>query len=180
MDKITILDHQFELHIAESEILAATARVADRINADYGAGEPPIMLVTLSGALLFAAELFKHLAFDSRWAFVKCASYGASLSSSGEVRMTLAPTVDVAGRDVIVVEDVVDTGSTWIFLHKYLLEQGARSVKLVTMTLKTEIYDKSLPVDYVALEIEDKFVVGYGLDYNQSGRNLRGIYKLSD
>lgn len=170
----------FEPYIPASQIESAVEGVARRINADYAhCITPPLFLVTLSGAFMFAAELSKYLNIPVEFAFVKCSSYNTAAVSSGEVRFEVECTVSPTGRDVIVVEDVVDTGNTYVALHAYLMRLEARSIRIASLLLKTEVYDKSLPLDYVALSVENIFLVGYGLDYNQLGRNINGIYRQS-
>lgn len=172
-----IHDIDFEPYISAAQVETAIRSVAERINTDYAAStEPVLLLITLSGATMFAGELCKSLTIPVEFSFVKCSSYGASTTSSGNIAFNVEPTASLLGRDVIVLEDVVDTGNTWVALHTYIEQQGARSLKIATMLLKPEVYDKSLPLDYVGLEVENKFLVGYGLDYNQLGRNINGIY----
>lgn len=181
METIKIFDLEFEPYIKASEIAQATKRVAAEIDNDYCACESqPIILITLNGAMIWAAQLITNLTTQFEWAFAKCSSYGESTQSSGDVKMQVNPIVELKGRHVLIVEDIVDTGNTWEFLHKYALEQGAKSVKIATMSLKPEAYKKTLPLDYIALELEDKFVIGNGLDFNQYGRNLKDIYKLCE
>lgn len=180
MDDIKILDRSFRIYINHDDVVQAIERVAQSINRDYADSEtPPILLITLSGAMMFAAELVQHLSIDHRWAFVKCSSYQDGMSSTS-LRMQVEPTASLEGEDVIVIEDIVDTGNTWEFLHNYCLNAGARSVKIATMTIKSEVYKKSLPVNYIGLPIEDKFAIGFGLDYAQHGRNLPHIYQFAD
>ncbi len=177
---ITVGDKDFAPYISASQIEDSVKAIAQSINESYSEAKAPVlMLVTLSGAMMFAAELSKYVTIPLEWAFVKCSSYGVGMTSSGTVRFTVQPTVPVEGRDVLVIEDIVDTGNTWVALHSNLLEANAASVKIATMCIKREVYDKPLPVDFVALEIENKFIVGYGLDYGEIGRNINGIYVLA-
>ncbi len=179
MSKIKLLDLEFQLHITQEQIERETKRIAQQISRDYtDCSQTPVFLVTLSGAAPWAMLLAQHIENHFDWGFVKCCSYGESTVSCGEIQMQVPPTIDFAGRDVVVVEDIVDTGITWEYLHNYLMENGAQSVRMASMCLKKEVYTKELPVDYVAFEIENLFVVGYGLDYNQRGRNLKDIYQL--
>ncbi len=179
MSKIKLLDLEFQLHITGEQIEAATKQIAQRISSDYAdSQQSPVLLITLAGAAPWAMLLAQHIEPHFDWGFVKCASYGESITSCGKIDMQVPPTIDFKGRDVVVVEDIVDTGITWEYLHNYLKDNGARSVRMATMCIKPEVYTKDLPVDYVAFEIENLFVVGYGLDYNQRGRNLKGIYQL--
>ncbi len=179
-DTIKIKDKIFAPYILEKDIDEAIDRVADAINREYeGCAKPVVMLVTLCGAMQFAAELNKRLSFPIEWAFVKCSSYGQSIESSGLVSFDVPITMEVEGRDVLVVEDIVDTGATWVALHKYLMDRGVNSLKIASLAIKREVYDKDIEVDFVALELENRFVVGYGFDYGGLGRNLNGIYALT-
>ncbi len=175
-----ILNKEFSPYISGVEVEGAVRACAQMMNEQYcGSPEPVVMLGVLSGSMMFMAELSKHLDFAVEWGFVKCSSYGDGMESSGRVEVSIPPTIEVNGRDVLVVEDIVDTGNTWEFLHDYLTRCGASSVRIASLALKPTVYDKPLAVDFVALELEDIFVVGYGLDYAGLGRNLNGIYRLS-
>ncbi len=177
---ITVGDKDFAPYISSDQIEESVKAVAEKINSFYkDSQEPVLMLITLSGAMMFASELSKYVTIPLQWGFVKCSSYGVGMTSSGTVKFTVEPTVDVARRNVLVVEDIVDTGNTWVALHANLQERGAKSVKIATMSIKREVYDKDLDVDFVAMEIENKFVVGYGLDYGELGRNINGIYQIT-
>lgn len=170
----------FELYISADTMRDNIEQVAMQIDADFARNQdPPLFMVTLGGAIVFAADLCRKLSFASEWSYVKCSSYHDAMKSSGKIRFELEPTISPLGRDVIVLEDIVDTGNTYEVLHRYLMERGARSVKIATMLIKRDVYDKDLPIDYVAAESDNIFIVGMGLDYNQLGRNLDGIYKLS-
>lgn len=179
MTKVKFHDLQFEPYIGASDIQSATKRIAAQIDKDYAQyTNQPLMLVTLNGAMLWASQLIAELNVDFEWAFTKCSSYGSGIKSSNNIILQVPPTIELKGRDVLVVEDVIDTGNTWEFLHKYAMEQGASSVRIATMTFKPEVYTKPLALDYVALTVENKFIIGNGLDYNQQGRNLRDLYTL--
>ncbi len=178
MQKVKIKESVFVKYIDNTQIMKAISDVAHTITNDYkDSPSAPIMLITLSGAMPFATYLGQELGVDAQWAFVKCSSYGCSMKS-GELKINMATTIPLEGRDVIVIEDIIDTGKTWVKLHDYCLENGANSVKIATLSIKRDVYKQDLNVDYVALDIVDKFVVGFGLDYDQYGRNLKHIYKL--
>ncbi|MCH5305823.1 MAG: hypoxanthine phosphoribosyltransferase [Rikenella sp.] len=183
---ITLFDRRFELYIPEPVIHTAISDVAARINRDYAEAVRPLLLVTLSGAIVFAGELFRQLEGPFEIAFVKVSSYGAETTSSGRVAVEVPPTAAVEGRDVIIAEDVVDTGHTIHALHAMLAEQGARSIRVATLLLKPDPYYRQperpepLPVDYAALEAEPRFIVGYGMDYDGLGRNLGALYAVCD
>lgn len=173
-----IHDIEFEPYISGAQIETAIDVIARQINEKYAQIERPVlMLVTLTGAMIFASDLCKRLTIPLEIAFVKCSSYGESLVSSGHISFDLKPTSILAERDVIVLEDIVDTGNTWVVLHDYINSQGAKSIAIATLVLKEEVYDKPLKLDYVAFNVENAFLIGYGMDYNQLGRNINGIYK---
>lgn len=182
---LTIHDRRFRLHTPENAIHTAISKVAADINRDYADAERPLMLVTLNGAFVFAGELFRQLAGDFEVAFVKLASY-EGLGTSGNIKIDVPLTTNVRGRDVIIAEDVVDTGNTIHKLHAMLTEQGAKSVRVATLLLKPETYyhqperPKPLPINYVALESEPAFIIGYGMDYDGLGRNLGALYVVCD
>lgn len=175
-----IHDLNFELYITADILQGHIKRIADQINLDYAnAPRRPLIIITLGGALVFGADLIRQLNFVTDIAYVKCSSYNNSMESSGCIDFELGLTISAADRDVIIIEDIVDTGNTYVALHDYLLKVGVRSVKIATMLLKSSVYKKNLPIDYLAVAIDDIFVIGFGLDYNQLGRNLNGIYRLT-
>ena len=153
--------------------------LAAQINSDY-AGKDVIFLGILNGSFLFAAELFKRITLDAKISFVKMASYEGT-KSSGKVKELIGWNDDVEGKDIIVVEDIVETGKTLERIKGELSLRKAASVKIATLLFKPELYefyDGRIPIDYMGFEIDNRFVVGYGLDYNGLGRNLPGIYSL--
>lgn len=183
---LTIHDRRFGLYISEQDIHIAISKLATQINRDYANAVRPLLLVTLNGAFIFAGDLFRQLTGPFEVAFVKLSSYGSELTSSGSVETDVPVTTDVRGRDVLIAEDVVDTGNTIHKLHAMLTAQEAKSVRVATLLLKPETYynqpkrPEPLPVDYAALESEPKFIVGYGMDYNGLGRNLSALYAVCD
>jgi len=179
VEDIVIRDHVFEPYISREELDVAINNVAERINTEYKASkEVPIFLITLSGATFFAVRLLEKLSFTPKIGFVKCSSYASGMKSSGKIKMALEPTIEISGKNIIILEDIVDTGLTWKFLHDYLLKSGANSVRIASMLFKEEAYKETAIIDWYALKVEDKFLVGMGLDYGELGRNLPTIYKL--
>lgn len=175
---VVVSDKVFVPYLEESEILSAINGVAAQVNAAYKNTESiPVLLCTLNGAILFCADLMKRLEFEVELASIKVKSYEGT-SSTGNVRVTSALTTDVRDRDVIICEDIVDTGNTIEFMVSYLKELGAKSVRICTMLMKPEAYHKDIHIDFVAKEIPNRFIVGYGLDYNECGRALKDIYVL--
>ena len=178
MQKIKLHDKTFRYFIPNQTIEEAIDRVAGKLNRDYReSGSIPVLLCVLNGSILFTAELMKRLDFDVELMSIRLSSY-AGTSSTGEVRTEMGLTGDVTGREVIIVEDIVDTGKTIERLTGLLQEQKAARVKVCTLLHKPEMYRKDIPLDYVAMEIPDDFIVGFGLDYDGLGRNYRDIYVL--
>lgn len=179
-EKIVLFDKTFKPYISNDQLNAAIDAVADRINADFkDCSDIPILLCVLNGSIMYMAELMKRLDFNVQVVSIKLSSYTGT-SSTGEVRQVTGLTAPVEGRRVIVVEDIVDTGNTIVNLKQLLVDKGASDVKIATLLLKPEIYTKDLKLDYVAMEIPNKFIVGFGLDYDELGRNFKDIYVLDE
>ena len=177
-DKIKLHDKVFKPLIPVDRIEKAIDDVAAKINADYKDTDTvPVLLCVLNGSILFTAELMKRLDFDVDLMSIKLSSY-AGTSSTGDVRTEMGLTGDVAGKEVIIVEDIVDTGRTIEALVNILHARNASIVKVCTMLLKPEMYKKDIVLDYVAMNIPDDFIVGFGLDYDGLGRNYKDIYVL--
>ena len=178
METVKFHDKTFRPFIKNEELEAAIDRLADKINKDFeGSDDVPIFLCVLNGAVMFTAAMMKRLNFPAELMSIKLSSYQGT-GSTGTVLIPLGLTGDVAGRKVIIFEDVVDTGNTIVALRELLLDKGATDVKICTMLFKPEIYKKDITLDYVAMEIPNAFIVGYGLDYNELGRNLSDIYQI--
>lgn len=178
--KITLYDKTFRTFIPNDEIEKAIDKVADRLNADFRNNrETPVIICTLNGAIMFTAELMKRLEFNCELVSMKLSSY-CGTQSTGKVRQVMGLTGDISGKTVIIVEDIVDTGNTIVDLMGIVKEKGAKDCKICTMLLKPEVYKKDVTLDYVAMEIPNKFIVGFGLDYNELGRNYKDIYILDE
>ena len=178
--KITLYDKTFRTFIPNDEIEKAIDKVADRLNADFrNSRETPVIICTLNGAIMFTAELMKRLEFNCELVSMKLSSY-CGTQSTGKVRQVMGLTGDISGKTVIIVEDIVDTGNTIVDLMRIVKEKGAKDCKICTMLLKPEVYKKDVTLDYVAMEIPNKFIVGFGLDYNELGRNYKDIYILDE
>lgn len=178
MEKIKLLDKTFRLFIPNSEIEKAIDEVAAKINKDNeGCTDVPVILCVLNGSMMFTSALMKRLDFTCELVSIKLKSYSGT-STTGEVKEMMGFTSDVSGRRVIVVEDIVDTGNTIVNLAKKLKEHNAKEVKICTMLIKPDVYDKDVKIDYVGREIPNEFIVGYGLDYDEVGRNFEDIYIL--
>jgi adenylate kinase len=178
MERILLKDKYFVPYIRYERLEKAIDAVAERINHDFkDFNGVPIVLCVLNGSILFTGELMKRLNFPCEFSSVRLSSYEGTLST-GITRKVLGLTSSIKGRTIIVVEDIVDTGKTITDLYALLREAGAEDVKICTMLLKPEVYKKDLKLDYVAMEIENRFIVGFGLDYDQLGRNYKDIYIL--
>ena len=175
-EKVTFLDKTFVKYISSEEIDDAIARVASDIMLEYRYDDP-IMLITLNGAIVFAVDLLKRLDFPCRITCVKLSSYSGT-ESTGTINQLIGLSEDIRGKRILILEDIVDTGATYIHLHKMLTEAGAKDVRIATMTMKPDAYKADLPVHYVGINIPNKFVIGRGLDYDGYGRNLPDIYQV--
>jgi len=176
MDKIKVKDKEFAIFIDSERILSAVENVAQRINADYK-DKNPLFLVVLNGAFMFASDLFKKLTIDCEISFVKLSSYSGTTSTE-HVKHLIGINQDLKGRNIVVVEDIVDTGITIEHMLNELEKLEPADVKIASLLLKPEKYKKSHIIDYVAIEIPNDFIVGYGLDYDGFARNLPDIYKI--
>jgi hypoxanthine phosphoribosyltransferase len=182
MDKITLHDKTFRRFIPNEEIEKAIDSVAERLNKDYANctdEAPAIFLCTLNGAVIFAAELLKRVTFPLVLKACKLSSYEGT-SSTGVVKTEVPLPTNLEGRRVIIVEDIVDTGNTIVAMTEQLKEKKAEDIRVCTLLLKKEVYKKDVKLDYVAMEIPNRFIVGFGLDYDELGRNIKDIYVLDD
>jgi hypoxanthine phosphoribosyltransferase len=179
-ESITLHDKTFVPYLTNEELEAAIDRLAEKINLEHqNEKEPVILLCVLNGAIMFTSELMKRLDFPIELMTIKVASYSGT-RSGGHIQEVMGITGSVKGRKVIICEDIVDTGATMVYLDKRLRESGASDVKICSMLLKPEVYKQPLKLDYVAMEIPNRFIVGFGLDYDQLGRNYKDIYVLKD
>lgn len=176
MTNVTLHDKQFEPFISEAELNTAMDAVAAKVAARY-ADRVPLFIGVLNGSYFFASELMKRLPITCEISFVKVASYHGTVSS-GTVSQLIGLQERIAGRDVVVVEDIVDTGNTITHVVEALKEKNPASIAIASLLLKPEVYKKDIPIDFVALEIPNVFVVGSGLDHDGLGRNLPGIYRI--
>lgn len=178
--RVTLNDRTFEVMIPAGKIDESVAAVAGRINADYASSErPPIFVSVLSGSFMFLADLMRKIDFNNEIAFVKISSYEGT-QSTGKIKQHLGIDFDIEGRDIIIVEDIVETGHSIDHMVKYLREKNPRSVEVCTLFFKPEKYLYEQPIKYCAMEIGNEFIVGYGLDYDQLGRGLKDIYVLAN
>jgi hypoxanthine phosphoribosyltransferase len=176
MSHIHVHDKQFETYLPETAIQERVREMAAAINSDFS-GKRPLFIAILNGSFMFAADLFRHLTIEAELCFIKLASY-KGMKSSGKVVTSIGLEEDIFGKDIIIVEDIVDTGKT---LHDFLPKlqhQQPRSLKIAALLHKSEATTYPLHIDYIGFDIPDKFVVGYGLDYDGLGRNLKEIYQV--
>jgi hypoxanthine phosphoribosyltransferase len=177
MATIKVHDKLFETFLPEATIQQRIREIAETINREY-AGKKPLFIVILNGAFMFAADLFKSLTVDAEISFIKLVSY-RGMTSSGDVITAIGLVDDIFGRDVIIVEDIVDTGKTLTEFLPKLVHQQPASLKIASLLHKPAALRFPLTIDYLGFSIENRFVVGYGLDYNGLGRNLKEIYQLA-
>lgn len=176
MDPIKIHDKKFRISYPEAEILKHVQAVADRINKDMK-DKNPLFLAVLNGSFVFAADLMRLITIPCEISFVKLASYQGTMST-GKIKEVIGINEDISGRTVIILEDIVESGLTMKRMIDSLGTRNPESVHICTLLLKPEKLTVDLNIEYAAMEIPNDFIVGYGLDYNQQGRNLRDIYTL--
>ena len=171
-------DKNFIPYLSEEEVLAAVKRVADAVALDYK-DETPIFVGVLNGSFMFVADFLKAYQHPCEVSFVKMSSY-QGLTSTGIVETLLDVSEDIEGKSVIVLEDIVDTGRTLKELIHMFSDINIKEFKIASLFYKSEIYTGEYKIDYFGMEIPDKFIVGYGLDYKELGRNLRAVYQLNE
>lgn len=176
MKTITLIDKEFEIFISHESISAAIDRIVEELNSDYKNKEP-LFLVMLNGAFMFATDIFKKIDFCCEISFVKYSSYKGT-SSTQNVKKLIGVNEDINGKDIIIIEDIVDSGLTMETLLKEIALHKPKSVKIATLLFKPEAFIKDFKIDYIGFEIPNDFIVGYGLDYNGKGRNYPEIYKV--
>ena len=176
MENIKILDKEFRLNIAYGRIQKAVERIATNIHKDYKNSDP-LFLCILNGAFMFAADLMKYYPGNCEISFLRLSSYQGT-ETTGKVNTLIGLGDNIRGRDVIVLEDIVDSGITVSHLVKELASHEPKSIRVATLLLKPAALKKDVRPDYTGIEIPNDFIVGYGLDYNGYGRNYKDIYKI--
>ncbi|MRI02363.1 adenylate kinase [Kriegella sp. EG-1] len=174
---IKLHDQYFKPYLSEAQILSAVQELADKIALDYK-NETPIFVGVLNGAFMFVSDFLKAYQYPCEVSFVKMSSYGG-LTSTGIVETLLDVSEDIEGRSVIILEDIIDTGRTLQELIHMFSNINVKEFKIASLFYKSEIYNGEYTIDYVGIEIPNKFIVGYGLDYNELGRNLKEVYQLN-
>jgi hypoxanthine phosphoribosyltransferase len=178
MQTVTVHDKTFVPYLSEETIKEKIRGLAAEINKDY-ADKRPLFIAILNGSFMFASDLFKELTIDAEICFIKLASYKGT-KSTGHVVTAIGLDTDINGRDIIIIEDIIDTGKT---LHEFLPQithQAPSSIKVAVLLHKPEATKFPMTIDYCCFTIPNKFVLGYGLDYDGLGRNLKELYQLAE
>lgn len=176
MSKIKILDKTFEPFIGHEIIQAAVENIAHKIMEDYK-GKTPLFLCVLNGSFMFASDLFKVYEGPAEISFIRLSSYKGTATTE-DIKTVIGLTEEIAGRDLVVLEDIIDSGLTVLYLLEELGKHNPSSVRIATLLLKPKALRTKIKPDYVGIEIPNDFIVGYGLDYDGFGRNLKDIYKI--
>ena len=174
-----VFQPKLKILISRDEIAKAVDRLASEIKRDYQ-GKQPLLIGVLKGSFMFMADLIRQLDLPLELDFIGLSSYGAARESSGRVRVVQGVKAPIKGRDVLMIEDIVDTGITISFLLNYLKKKQPASLKLCALTDKPSRRRVPVSIDYLGFTVPNKFIVGYGLDFNQRFRNLPDIYALED
>jgi hypoxanthine phosphoribosyltransferase len=175
-ETVKLHDLEFMSYLSATELDKVVGELSEKINVRYEA-KTPLFVVVLNGAFMFASDLFKKVSVDCEISFLRVSSYRGT-ASTGEVKELMPIGTDVSGRDIILVEDIVDTGKTMGEVKRKMKEAGANSVSICTLLYKPDAFQGDYLVDFVGVEIPDRFVVGYGLDYDGLGRNLPSLYQI--
>lgn len=178
MDKVKILDKSFGIFIEEKVIKNRIQELGAQISKDYE-GQTPVLLGILNGSFMFASDLMQNLSIDCKISFLKLASYEGT-TSTGKVRQLIGLNEDIKGKPVIIIEDIVDTGITIEHIIKQLQAYDPSEIRVASLLFKPEAYQKERKIEYVGFDIPNKFIIGYGLDYDGLARNLKHIYQLID
>jgi hypoxanthine phosphoribosyltransferase len=176
MQTVTLKDKTFSLSIPSAQIQKTVDDLADQLNKDL-AGTTPLFMVILNGSFMFASDLLKKINLDCEVTFVKLASYSGTQSTEN-VKKLIGINEDISGRNVVILEDIVDSGITIEHMFEQLTECKPASVKVVTFLFKPNAFTRNYNIDYMGMRIPNDFIVGYGLDYDGLGRNLPDIYKI--
>lgn len=176
MNFIKIKDKEFKLSIPSREIETTVYRIATEINQDYE-NKQLLFISILNGSFMFTADLLKLITVDCEISFVKVSSY-SKLKTTTKVKSLIGLNEDISGKDVIIIEDIVDTGNTLENIYNTIKTFNPNSIKIASLLLKPDVYKKNVPIDYVGYKIPIDFVVGYGMDYDGKGRNLKDIFTI--
>jgi len=177
-EKVIIDNDEFVPLFTEEQIQNRIRELADQISSEYKSSVP-VFIGVLNGSFLFMSDLIRYLAIDCEVDFFKLSSYGDAKISSGNVKLLKELNCEVNERDIIIVEDIVDTGLSLKYIEELFSEKRPSSMKVVSLLVKSGSLKYDVKIDYIGFSIPDKFVIGYGLDFAQKYRNLRGIYVLN-
>ena len=178
MSIIKLHDLNFTPFISEKELSDIVSSLVMEVSADLDPDEVPIFIGILNGSFLFAADFIRKYTHNCEVSFVKLSSYQGT-SSSDIVHELIGINEDLSGRTIVILEDIIDTGTTLHKIYDSFKNKDIKQLKIATLFFKPDVYRKELPIDYIGKNIEDKFIVGYGLDYNGLGRNLPAVYQLT-
>jgi len=173
---VQIHDKHFDIYLQSEEIQSKVKALSVKLNEEFE-GKSPLIIVVLNGSFMFASDLVKQINFDHEISFVKLSSYN-DFSSLGNVLELIGLNIDVENRDIVIVEDIVDTGLTMNTMVEKLKAKKAKTISICSLLFKEVAFKGGYKPDFIGFKIPDFFVVGYGMDYNQKGRNLQEIYKL--
>ncbi|MEM9721302.1 MAG: phosphoribosyltransferase family protein [Bacteroidota bacterium] len=179
MEEVIIRNKRFKLIISELQLQFRIQSIAEQINQDYE-DKFPLIIGVLNGAAIFTSDLIRNLTVNPELAFFKVSSYGNNMFSEGVEELELGDKIDLKDRHVILVEDIIDTGETSNFLRKYVKDKEPASVKMVSLLFKPDSFLCGKKPEYIGFDIPPIFVVGYGMDFAQEGRGLKGVYQLNE
>lgn len=174
--QIQVLDKKFKHYITHAEIQKSIETIAEKINNEYKE-KKPVFIIVLNGAFMFGSDLLKNINIDCEVTFLKVSSY-EGMHSSEKIKDIFTITDDLSQREVIIIEDIIDTGLTMEHILNTLQSSQVSGVKVCTLLFKKDAFKRDYPIDYIGFSIPNEFVVGYGLDYDGYGRNLRDIYSV--
>ena len=177
MESIKVNGDTFVVYITEEQIKKRVTELANQINHDYQ-GKTPVFISVLNGSFIFCADLFRQITVECEIGFLKVSSYGDDKTTSGNIKLLKELDCTIKDRDIIIVEDIVDTGISMNFIHNLIKSNEPASLKIVTLLHKEKDAELNCSLDYIGFKIPDKFVLGYGLDYAQKSRNLKSIYVI--
>lgn len=178
MDTIKLHDLYFQPFISEKEVTEIVETLVHEVSQDLDKDETPLFIGILNGSFLFASDFIRKFKGNCEVSFVKLSSYHGT-ESTQVVNELIGIDEDITNRTVVILEDIIDTGNTLHKIYDIFKNKNVKQLKIATLFFKPDVYKKELPIDYIGKSIEDKFIVGYGLDYNGLGRNLPSIYQLT-
>lgn len=179
MDTIKLKDKYFDLYITKETIKKAVIKIAKQIENDLDKNEVPIFMGVLNGSFMFVADFVREYPYDCHLSFVKLTSYQGT-NSTGKVKRLVGINEELKGKTVVILEDIIDTGNTLEEIYNIFKNEGLKQLKVATLFFKPDVFKKDLAIDYIGITIEDKFIIGYGLDYDGLGRNLPNVYQLKN